>query len=154
MGAHLSKLFTLYRKLGQKWGGRGGGGGGALSWDYGIYVLLILSLSMKFHHVVCTSNISTNSIILLIAYQAAEKAYKLWSSNVEKKVYVFHAIWEFAQSQDCVAHSRNPEIAHYSCAILRLRNTLARSRDCATIVRNLLPRRACASRGYEIERSY
>ena len=44
---------------------------------------------------------------------------------------------------DCVAHSQNPEIAHYSCMILRLCNTLARSRDCTTIVRNLLSRRAC-----------
>ena len=31
----------------------------------------------------------------------------------------------------------NLEIAHYSCAISRLRTTVARSRDCATIVRNL-----------------
>ena len=29
-------------------------------------------------------------------------------------VDMFRAIWEFAQSRDCVAHSRNPEIAHYS----------------------------------------
>ena len=26
-------------------------------------------------------------------------------------VYMFHAIWEFVQSRDCVAHSQNPEIA-------------------------------------------
>ena len=29
-------------------------------------------------------------------------------------IYMFRTIWEFVQSQDCVAHSRNPEIAHYS----------------------------------------
>ena len=29
-------------------------------------------------------------------------------------VYMFHTIWEFAQSQDCVAHSQNPEIAFQS----------------------------------------
>ena len=51
---------------------------------------------------------------------------------------------QFAQSRDYVAHSQNPEIAHYSYVILRLCNTLARSRDCTTIVRNLLLRRACA----------
>ena len=28
-------------------------------------------------------------------------------------MYMFHAIWEFAQSQDCLAHSQNPEIAFY-----------------------------------------
>ena len=44
-----------------------------------------------------------------------------------------------AQSRDCVARSRNPEIAHYNCMISRLCNTLVQSRDCATIVRNLLP---------------
>ena len=37
---------------------------------------------------------------------------------------MFRAIWQFAQSRDCVAHSQNPEIAF-------------QSRDCATIVRNL-----------------
>ena len=58
---------------------------------------------------------------------------QLYLSNL---VYMFRAIWEFAQSRDCVAHSQNPEIAlrilrnlrlcsnleiaHYSCAILRL----------------------------------
>ena len=35
-------------------------------------------------------------------------------------LYMFHAIWEFVQSWDCVAHSQNPEIAHYSCVTLRL----------------------------------
>ena len=39
-------------------------------------------------------------------------------------MYMFRAIWELAQSLDCVAHSQNPEIAF-------------QSRDCATIVRNL-----------------
>ena len=30
---------------------------------------------------------------------------------------MFRAIWEFAQSRDCVAHSQNPEIAKFSdCA--------------------------------------
>ena len=29
-------------------------------------------------------------------------------------VYMFRAIWEFAHSQDCVAHSQNPEIAFQS----------------------------------------
>ena len=32
-------------------------------------------------------------------------------------MYLFRAIWEFAQSRDCVAHSQNPEIA---CAIYEL----------------------------------
>ena len=44
---------------------------------------------------------------------------------------MFRAIWEFAQSRDCVAHSRNPENAQ---AISGLSNTCAQSRDCATIV--------------------
>ena len=35
-------------------------------------------------------------------------------------LYTFHAIWEFVQSRDCIAHSQNPEIAHYSCVTLRL----------------------------------
>ena len=39
-------------------------------------------------------------------------------------VYMFRAIWEFAQSRDCVAHSQNPEIA-------------LQSRDCAVRLRNL-----------------
>jgi len=37
---------------------------------------------------------------------------------------MFRAIWVFAQSRDCAAHSQNPEIAH-------------QSRDCAAPVRNL-----------------
>ena len=39
---------------------------------------------------------------------------------------MFRAIWEFAQSRDCVAHSQNPEIAF-------------QSRDCANsqIARNI-----------------
>ena len=54
---------------------------------------------------------------------------------------MFCAIWELAQSRDCVVHSPNPEIEHYSCAISRLHNkklhnTFALSRDRATIVRN------------------
>ena len=32
-------------------------------------------------------------------------------------MYVFHAVWEFAQSQDCVVHSQSLEIAQYTCAI-------------------------------------
>ena len=40
---------------------------------------------------------------------------------------MFRAIWEFAQSRDCVAHSRNPENAQ---AISGLRNTCAISRLC------------------------
>ena len=47
---------------------------------------------------------------------------------------MFRATWEFAQSRNCVAHSRNPEIAQ---AISGLRNTCAQSRDCVTHVRNL-----------------
>ena len=31
-----------------------------------------------------------------------------------RAVHMFHAIWEFAQSRDCVAHSQNPEIAFQS----------------------------------------
>ena len=70
-------------------------------------------------------------------------------------MYMFRAIWEFAQSRDCVAHSQNPKIAHCTCAIPRLRNTHARSRDCATIARNLSPQRTHVQKpscGYE--RSY
>ena len=35
------------------------------------------------------------------------------------QVYMFRAIWEFAQSRDCVAHSQNPEIVFHSrdCAL-------------------------------------
>ena len=46
----------------------------------------------------------------------------------------------------CSAQSenlRNLEIALRILRIPRLRTIVARSRDCATIVRNLLPRRAC-----------
>ena len=57
---------------------------------------------------------------------------------------MFRAIWEFAQSQDCVTHSQNPEIAFQSrdCATIVVRTLVActivaRSRDCTTIVRNL-----------------
>ena len=48
--------------------------------------------------------------------------------------HMFRAIWEFARSRDCVAHSRNPETAQ---AISGLHNTCAQSRDCITPVRNL-----------------
>ena len=40
------------------------------------------------------------------------------------EVYMFCAIWEFAQSRDCVAHSRNPEIMQ---AISRLRKPRVRN---------------------------
>ena len=62
-------------------------------------------------------------------------------------MYVFHAILESAQSQDCAAHSQNPEIAckswvcaanletaQYVCVISELRNTFAKSRDCASAI--------------------
>ena len=32
-----------------------------------------------------------------------------------------------AQSRDCVVHSQNPETAHYSCVISRLRTIVVRS---------------------------
>ena len=57
------------------------------------------------------------------------------------RVYMFRAIWEFAQSRDCVGHSRNPEIVQ---AILGLRNTCARSQDRVTHVRNLKIACACS----------
>ena len=64
---------------------------------------------------------------------------------------MFRAIWEFAQSQDCAAHSQNPEIACQSrdCelvyAISRLRGTGVQSRDCALGLRNLkVARHQCA----------
>ena len=42
----------------------------------------------------------------------------------------------FAQSRDCVAHSQNPEIVHYSCAFSILHNTLAQSQDLCAISRS------------------
>ena len=47
---------------------------------------------------------------------------------------MFRPIMEFAQSQDCIAHSRNLKIAQ---AISGLRNTRAQSRDCVAHVHNL-----------------
>ena len=74
----------------------------------------------------------------------------IWNTYA-RYIYMFRAIWEFAQSQDCVAHSQNPpevafqsssvstvvcmrnlcnlKIAHNSCAISRSRNYNAQSRD-------------------------
>ena len=55
-------------------------------------------------------------------------------------IHMFRTISEFAQSRDCVAHSQNPEIAHYynSCAISRLRNTPAQSFTPTCMCRNHL----------------
>ena len=50
---------------------------------------------------------------------------------------MFRIIWEFAQSQDCVAHSRNPEIVQ---EISRLRKPCVRA-----ISRSLAPVRPTAS---------
>ena len=36
------------------------------------------------------------------------------SNLIVLMIYMFRAIWEFAQSRDCVAHSQNPEIAFQS----------------------------------------
>ena len=33
---------------------------------------------------------------------------------------LFRAIWEFALSRDCVAHSQNPGIVKHVCAISKL----------------------------------
>ena len=53
-----------------------------------------------------------------------------------------------------VVHFRNPEITHYSCAISRLHNTPAWCRDCATIVRNLLPNAHVQTPSLGFKRSY
>ena len=58
------------------------------------------------------------------------------------------------QSRDCVVHSQNPEIVHYSCTISRLRSTLVRSRDGATIVCNLLPSAHVQKPSRGFKRSY
>ena len=70
-------------------------------------------------------------VLLKLKFTAMERLYIIVASGI---VYMFCAIWEFAQSRDCVAHSRNPEIVQ---AISGLRNTCAQSRDCVTHVRNL-----------------
>ena len=48
------------------------------------------------------------------------------------RVEVFCAIWEFAQSRDCVTHSQNPEIVFKSWDCLH-----SQSRDCVTHMCNL-----------------
>ena len=47
---------------------------------------------------------------------------------------MFHAIWEFAQSRDCIVYSRNPKIAQ---AISGLHNMRAQPRDRIMHMRNL-----------------
>ena len=44
-------------------------------------------------------------------------------------VYLFRAIWEFAQSRDCALGLRNLKVARHQCAILRSCVTGAQSRD-------------------------
>ena len=69
----------------------------------------------------------------------------LHSTEIDTKwVPLFCAIWEFAQSWDCVTHSQNPEIAQ---AISRLCNACAQSWDCITRVRNLKIASACMPDG-------
>ena len=41
-------------------------------------------------------------------------ANMVWLLGECEGVYMFRAIWEFAQSRGCVAHSQNPEIAFQS----------------------------------------
>ena len=54
---------------------------------------------------------------ILVRCSAYGRSYSL-------RVEVFHAIWEFAQSRDCVTHSQNPE-------------TMFKSRDCVKHLCNL-----------------
>ena len=56
-----------------------------------------------------------------------------WMSNTTfDSIYIFCAIWELGQSQDCVAHSQNPEIAFQSrdCTPIEI---AFQSQDCAPI---------------------
>ena len=67
-------------------------------------------------------------------------------------IYMFRAIWEFVHFRDCIAHSQNPEIAHYSCTISRLRNIFVRlRRTCAETLTCRNPHVQKPSRGYDWE---
>ena len=84
---------------------------------------------------------ATRAMVTYHLWQLTQKVRclvaKTWRVCSRLVVHMFHAIWEFVQSLDCIAHSRNPEIAHYSCAISRLRNYSAQSftqRGCADTI--------------------
>ena len=64
------------------------------STKYRCYAILILNHILNVKYLIGASTASPTLMV-----------------KTENCLYMFCAIWEFAQSRDCVAHSRNPEIA-------------------------------------------
>ena len=75
--------------------------------------------------------ICSSSITLLPWGASGLEGKRNWGipawSQILLSMDMFCAIWEFVHSRDCVAHSQNPKIVHYSCTISRLCNCSVQS---------------------------